>query len=186
MLEKDYSEYLDSFEKRLEAGLVKICGSTGVLSGELLSSPDIDGKWDDYIKDYVADAVGNFVQYPDAALSWAAYLGMGVASHWDRDWDLFRNDPYCSYYGPRGWDDMDEHVSGTILKLSEEEDKHISDTLKSCSMAVTAFIRHEGIEAQTALGFYALTRAYGVMFRIGEAIELRRLGYKLVKQNESQ
>lgn len=174
----EQQEYLESFEKRLEAGLVKICSSAGVLDGELLSSPDIDGKWEDYLKDYVADAVENYDEYPDAALCWAAYLGMGVAHHWDQDWSIFKDEPYKSYYGPRGWDDMDEHVSGIILKLGEDDDKRISSALKSCSMAITAFIRHEGIEAGTALGFYALARAYGVMFRVGGSMELKRLGYR--------
>lgn len=174
-------EYLETFEKRLEAGLTRICTSAALLGGEVLSSPDIDGKWDEYIKDYVADAVENFPSYPDAALSWAAYLGMGVANHWDRDWDLFRDDPYKSYYGSRGWDDMDERVTGTVLKLGDTELKKVSENLQNCSAAVQAFIRHEGIEPQTALGFYALVRAFSVMYRIGAAMELFRLGYKLVE-----
>lgn len=174
----EQQEYLDSFEKRLEAGLIKICTSAGVLSNDFLSSPDIDEKWEEYLKDYVADAVENYDSYPDAALCWPAYLGMGVAHHWDQDWSIFKNDKYTSYYGPRGWDDMDEHITGAILKLGEDDEKRIASALKSCSMAITAFIRHEGIEAQTALGFYALARAYGVMFKLGESIELKRLGYK--------
>ena len=37
----------------------------------------------------------------------------------------------------------------------------------------------EGIEAQTELGFYVLVRTYSVLFRIGAAIELQRLGYTI-------
>jgi len=183
MEEKEYAEYLESFEKRLEAGLSKICCSLGVLTetanGALLGSSDIDSKWEDYIKDYVADAVENFDKYPDAALGWAAYLGMAVANHWDRDWNLFKDDSYKSYYGDQGWDNMDEHIVGLILKLQPVQAKKVSDALMSCSTAIQAFIRHEGIEAQTVLGFYALVRSYGVMFRVGAAIELQRLGYKV-------
>ncbi|MCQ2172554.1 MAG: hypothetical protein MJZ17_07385 [Bacteroidales bacterium] len=36
----------------------------------------------------------------------------------------------------------------------------------------------QDIETQTELGFYILNRCYSVMFRIGAAVELRRLGYR--------
>ena len=50
------NEELDRFEKTLEDGLIKICSMAG-LTDEIMMSPDIDGKWDEFIKDYVADAV---------------------------------------------------------------------------------------------------------------------------------
>ncbi len=177
-MEENYKEYLDSFEQRLENGLKKICTGASLLGEDYPSSADIDSKWADYVKEYIADAVENFTSFPDAAISWAAFLGMGVAHRWDRDWDLFKDEPYSNYYGSRGWDDMDEHICNDIIKLSDEEKKLIVSTLQSCAIAVTSYIRHEGIEAQTALGFYALARSYGAMFRLGAAIELKRLGYR--------
>ena len=56
------SEFYDSFEHILEDGLIKVCRGAGLVGDTLLRSDDIDGKWDDYIKDYVADAVENFNQ----------------------------------------------------------------------------------------------------------------------------
>ena len=41
-------------------------------------------------------------------------------------------------------------------------------------------LQHEGVETQTARGFYLLARTYTVLFRIGAGIELHRLGYKKV------
>ena len=75
---------------------------------------------------------------------------------------------------------MDEHILRGVLglNLDSPETKKISDTLQSCALATLGLIRHEGIEPQTATGFYALTRSYSVFYRIGEGIELRRLGYK--------
>ena len=179
------TEYLDRFEKILEDGLLKICQGAGLLDDEVLRTPDIDGKWDAYIKDYTADAVENFNSYPEAALSWAAFLGMGVAHDWDADWEAHKDDPYKSYYGSRGWDNMDEHILQDVLGLKPDspESKKISDTLLSCALATLGLIRHESIEPQTDLGFYVLVRAYTVMFRIGAAIEIRRLGYKKVLVN---
>ena len=129
----------------------------------------------------MADAVLNFNEYPEAAIAWAAFLGMAVAHNWDTDWDAHKNDSYKSYYGSRGWDDMDEHILWELLCLPEQIGKKISDTLDSCALAALGLIRHEGIEAQTDLGFYVLVRTYAVMFRLGAAIELQRLGYQRVR-----
>lgn len=182
------TEYLDRFEKILEDGLLKVCRGAGLLGEEVLRSPDLDEKWEDsYIKDYTADAVENFNSYPEAALSWAAFLGMAVAHNWDTDWNAHKDDPYKSYYGSRGWDNMDEHVLQDVLGLGTDDPlrRRINDTLLSCALATLGLIRHESIEPQTDLGFYILVRAYTVMFRIGAAMELKRLGYKKVLVNQA-
>ena len=176
------AELLDRYETTLEEGLVKLCTSCGYLKGEQLDCPDVSAKWDDYIKDYTADAIENFNAYPEAAIAWAAFLGMAVAASWDRDWQAGKDAPYSSYYGSRGWDDMDEHVLHDIffLNLEKDEAKKLSNTLMACSYAALGLIRHEAIEPQTATGFYALTRTFTVMYRIGASIALKRLGYRKV------
>lgn len=184
MQEEDTRD-LDRFEQTLEDGLVKVCSGAGLLPAELVRNPDIDGVWDRYIKDYIADAVVNFNDYPEAAIAWAGFLGMGVAWGWDTDWHRYRDLPYRRWYGPRGWDDMDEHILRDVLGLPLDgaEAKKISDTLQSCSLAVLGLLQHEGVETQTARGFYLLARAYTVLYRIGAAIELHRLGYKKIVLN---
>ena len=111
------TELYDRYERTLEDGLVKICRGAGLVGDMLLRSDDIDARWDDYIKDYVADAVENFNIYPEAAISWAGFLGIAVAHWWDADWQGHKDDPYRSFYGTRGWDDMDEHVLRDLLGL---------------------------------------------------------------------
>lgn len=172
---------LDRYEAVLEDGLVKICKGAGLLREQFMRSEDIDGKWEQYAQDYVADAVLNFNEYPEAAIAWAGFLGMAVAHNWDVDWEAHKDDPYKSYYGSRGWDDMDEHILWEVLALPEAIGKKLSDTLDSCVLAALGLIRHEGIEAQTELGFYVLVRTYSVLYRIGAAIELQRLGYQRVR-----
>ena len=172
---------LDRYEAVLEDGLVKICKGAGLLREQFMRSEDIDGKWEQYAQDYVADAVLNFNEYPEAAIAWAGFLGMAVAHSWDVDWEAHKDDPYKSYYGSRGWDDMDEHILWEVLALPEAIGKKLSDTLDSCALAALGLIRHEGIEAKTELGFYVLVRTYSVLYRIGAAIELQRLGYQRVR-----
>ena len=171
----------DNFEEILEEGLIKICNSTELIKGKPLSSEDITGRWDYLIKDYIADAVHEFNGYPEATIAWPAFLGMAVAHYWDSDWESHKNDTYHDFYGARKFDDLDEHILGEILclPLGSEEVKHIALTVNSCSLATLALIKKQGIEPETVDGFYILARAYTVMFRIGAAIELQRLGYKL-------
>lgn len=174
------TKQLDRFEQTLQDGLVKLCQGSGFLKEGLLETPDLEGKWDEYIKDYIADAVENFNEYPEAALAWAGFLGMGVANRWDVNWEEYGSKPYTYYYGSRKWDDMDEHILYDILKLDAEKGKKVSDMLDSCALACLGLIRHEGIESQTAEGFYCLARAYTVFYRIGASLELERLMYKKV------
>lgn len=177
------TEFLDRYEKTLSDGLLKVCQGAGLIdSAELLDSPDISGKWDEYIKEYVTDAVDNFNEYPQSALAWAAFLGLGVANCWDTAFEAFKAAPYQSYYGARGYDDMDEHILHDLLglDLDGDEAKKISDTFNSLALYTLGLIRHEEIEPQTALGFFALTRSYTVFFRIGATIGLKRLGYRKI------
>lgn len=170
-------DQLDRFEQVLEDGLVKLCKSAGMLD-DLISSPDIDEKWEEFIKDYVADAVENINEYPNAAIGFAAFLGMGVAYHWDRDWQAHKDDHYNEYYGTKGFDNMDDHILQEVMQRPLFDAEHISNMVYSCVQATLALLRHEKVELQTEYGFYALARCYSVMFRMGEALELRRLGYK--------
>ena len=177
------TQYLDKFETILTDGLQKILKGCGVMKeGMLPDSEDILSIWQDsYLESYVGDAVENFNQYPEAALAWAAYLGMGVANNWDKDWAAHSKDAYTSYYGPRGWDDMDEYITGVMLHLKEDWIQKLCDAFYSCAESTLALIRHEGIEPQTPEGFYILVRSYCVFYKLGAAVELQRLGYSKVK-----
>ena len=177
----DKTEYLDHYETLLTGGLAKLGTSAGFLNGEIVSNPDIDGRWDnEFAAAYIADAVVNYNSYPDAAIAWAAFLGMAVAFQWDSDWMGHRSDPYPSYYGPRGWDDMDEHVLYSMLQLDRDQASALNSFFLACSEAARGLIRHEGIEAQTDTGFYILARTYTVMYRLGAAVQLQRMGYKKI------
>lgn len=168
-------EYLDNFEQMLENGLLKVCGI-----GSMLSSEDITLRWEEFIKDYVADGVENWNGWPEVALAWAGYLGVAVAHQWDADWQAHSHDSYRSYYGPHGYDDMDENIIQRVLglDLSSPSASAIKSKLQNCASAVLALYRHEHIEIQTEAGFYILVRSFGVMYRIGAAVELARLGYR--------
>ena len=171
----------DAFEEKLCTELVGLCSESGMMNGQLLHSDDIDGRWDAFARDYMSDAVHNFNEYPDVSLAWTAYLGMGVASQWDSNWFENSAKEYKTYYGIRGYDDMDEHIVRDILglPLDSEEASRIAEMLSRCSALALTLIRHEGFEPQSVEAYYALVRCVKVMFRIGESLELARLGYHL-------
>jgi len=169
---------LDKFEQILQDGLLKVCTSCGLAEAGLLESPDISGKWDEFIREYVGDAVHNFNDYPSAALGFAAYLGMAVAHLWDEDWLANRDCTYKSFYGSARYDNMDDHIVEAVLKLDSLVASRLKECLLSMVDATLGLISHEGIETETKDGFFVLSRCYTVFYRIGASLELQRLGYK--------
>lgn len=177
------TEYLDLFEKHLEREMLKLCTSYNMLSGTLLATDEIDEKWRELAPEYMTDAVLQINQYPTVAIAWAGYLGMAIAHGWDSDWDAFKEVEYKSYYGERGFDDMDEHIVKNILGIALEtpEATTVEDMLRRCGQCAITMIRYEQIEKQSSIMFHVIARACKVMFRIGAAMELKRLGYKFEK-----
>lgn len=178
----DY-ELLERFESQLLDEMLRLATSRMLLDGTLLSSEDIDYRWRELAPEYMADAVKEIAQYPTVSVAWAGYLGMAVANGWDKDWAKTQKASYQSFYGNDGFDDMDEHIMRDImgLRLDSDSAQWIEKTIRVCAQTSVSRIRHEGIEPQSPMAFHIFARATKVMFRIGAAMELKRLGYKFEK-----
>ncbi len=176
-------EYYNNFEQKLEQELLKICTAQGLLDGTLLASDDIDDRWKVLAPEYIADAIPQIRDYPTVSVAWAAYLGMAVANGWDCNWDLYFHAEYRSYYGPQGFDDMDDNIVNNVLGITSESQaaKRLESVVRQCGETTVTFIRNEQIDPQTPTAFHIFARACKAMFRIGAAIELKRLGYKFEK-----
>ncbi len=177
------TEYFDEFERRLMEELLKLCTSHQKLDGTLLASEDIDQKWKEYAPHYMADSVSQINTYPAAAIAWAGYVGMAVAHRWDSNWEQTQGLNYASLHGPRGFDDMDEFITEKILAipLDSPEAESVEGIMRSCAHTAITLIRREEAEAQTTKAFYLFARTTRCLFRIGAALELKRLGYKFEK-----
>lgn len=177
--------YLENFESRITDELLRMCKQYGVLDGTLLASDDITARWDALAPEYMADAVPNIADYPTVAVAWAGYIGMAVAHQWDGDWAAHCNDEYKSYYGSQGFDDMDEHIVRDVIgfHLESREAKAIEDMMRRLGETAVTLIRRERIEPQSPMAFHVYARVVKVMFRIGAAMELKRLGYKFEQVN---
>lgn len=180
--------YLDRFETKLEEDLLRLCTSYKMLSGTLLDSEDIDAHWVTLAPEYMADAVPQIAEYPTVSVAWAAYLGMAVAHGWDTAWESCKQAPYKSYYGEQGFDDMDENILYNQLGLLRDgyEAEQLENVIRHCGESTVSAIRHEHVEPQSPTAFHIFARACKVMFRIGAALELKRLGYKFEKMNVSR
>lgn len=171
--------FLNRFEEKIQNELLRVCTSHGMLSGVLLATDDVTAHWDVLAPEYVADAVGQIADYPTVSVAWAAYLGLAVAHGWDTNWKECVRAPYCSYYGEQGFDDMDEHIVQHILGLSLDgkEAQALESVIRSCAQTAVTLIRREQIEPQSPMAFHVYARAIKVMYRLGAALELNRLGY---------
>ena len=185
---EENTQYYDSYEENLQRELLKMCTSLGMLDGELLSSEDIDQKWKEWAPDYIAEALPEVNSYPEFAIACAGYAGMAVAQWWDQDWGRNHGAGYNTLHGPRGFDDMDEHIVQNILGLSlySPDAKQIMNILLCCAQSAVTFIQHEQIEHQTVKAFHIFARTVKVLYRIGAALQLRRLGYKFHKVDLSR
>ncbi len=175
--------YFDTFEHNLQVELLKLCTSHKMLEGTLLASEDIEARWKEYAPEYMADAVPQVNAYPAAAIAWAGYVGMAVAHWWDAAWDEKSTAPYSELHGKEGFDDMDEQIVEQILGITLESEEHqqIEQMMRRCAHTAMTMIRREETESQTTKAFYIFARTTRVLFRIGAALELFRLGYKFEK-----
>lgn len=182
------NKYFETYEENLLQEMLRVCTSLGMLDGELLNSEDIDLKWKEWAPEYIAESLPEVNSYPEFAIGCAGYAGMAVAQWWDTDWGRNHSMKYESLHGPRGFDDMDEHIVQNILGLSLDsvEAKQIVNILLCCAQKAVDMIRHEQIEHQTVKAFHIFARTVKVMFRIGAALQLKRLGYKFHKGDLNQ
>ena len=143
--------YLERYESQLTEQLLRLCTETGALNGQLLETPDLEMVWEAVAQPYVADAVPEIPQYPTVAIGWMGFVGMALAHLWEPGWAPCAQHP--------------EYVS----------------LVQRCAEAALDAIRHEKIEPQSPLAFHAYVRSLHVLYRIGAALELRRMGYHFEK-----
>ena len=178
-------QYLIRFEEKMQDDLLRLATSRNMLKGVLLATEDIDEQWKILAPEYMGDAVPQIAHYPTVSVAWAAYLGMAVAYGWDSDWETFLKMPYQSYYGEQGFDDMDEHIVRDLLRipLDSRTAKELEETIRQCGEKAVDLIRYEQIPPQSEMAFHVFARACKAMYKIGAAIQLKRMGYNFEKVN---
>lgn len=169
----------EKYREDLTAYLLEVATGNGNLKGTLLSTPDLDEAWQRYATSFYPEAVKEFNKYPDYCLACAGYLGMAVAHLWDKDWPKYMDAPYSFFQSERGFDDMDDYITGNILK----ENRQCVAAMQSLSAETYHFLLKSGAEAGTAEAYRFFLISIEVMYKMGASIELNRLGYKFEKVN---
>lgn len=186
MTEQQY-DILNRYEESLRTTLVKRLTDGKWLDGQLLTVEELNEKWRTSAPSYMADAVPEVAKYPLVAIAWAMYLGMGSAVLWDKEWSRYENeeDLHKLMTAPRGFDCMDEYITEILLchPLGSEAAEKVEDMVRSTAEVAQNLIRKEGIEAQSVMAFHIFARTTKVMFEVGVAVQLRRMGYNYVKVN---
>ncbi len=179
------AQYLVDYQADLEQIILRQITDLRYLNGQLFQTPDLDELWDKVAAQYMADAVPNILQYPSVAIAWAAYLGMAYAHLWDKNWENLhiQVDPYSFIVNVRGFDLMDEYITNEVICIGYEspEGQKLEQVLRSLADTCINRVRKEEIEPQSKLAFHVFARTVKIMYRIGVAIELYRLGYKYEK-----
>lgn len=113
--------------------------------------------------------------------AWAvpAILGWLLHLYGTKDWAKYMDTPYSYFQGERGFDDMDDHITDIILR----DRKHSVPAMQSCAANAYHFLMRESPEPGTAEAYRMFLATVEVMYKIGAAIELCRLGYKFEKVN---
>ena len=169
----------EKYREDLTAYLLEVATGNGYLKGTLLSTPDLDEAWQRYATSFYPEAVREFNGYPEYCLACAGYLGMAVAHLWDQDWPKYMDAPYSFFQSSRGFDDMDDYITGHILK----ENRQSVAAMQSLSAETYHFLMKSGAEAGTAEAYRFFLISIEVMYKVGAASELNRLGYKFEKVN---
>ena len=172
-------EEIEKYREDLTQYLLEVCTGNGSLKGELLGSPDIDSAWVRLLPSYYGDAVREFNAYPEYCLGCAGFLGMAVAYLWDKDWSKYSEVQYSFFQGERKFDDMDDYITDNILR----DRKHSVPAIQSSALSAYHYLMRQSPEPGTADAYRKFLVTGEVMFKVGAAIELCRLGYKMEKIN---
>ncbi|MBR2368419.1 MAG: hypothetical protein IKA81_07430 [Alistipes sp.] len=180
-------DLLNKYEEQLRQTLVERLSERKLLEGRLLEVEELNEKWHAAAPSYMADAVPEIAKYPLVAIAWAMYEGMGIAALWDKEWKRYENveDIHKMLTEPRGFDCMDEYITEILLTtpLGTPEAEKLEDMVRSTAEIAHMLIRKEQVEAQSVMAFHVFARTTKVMFEVGVAVQLRRMGYNYVKVN---
>ncbi|MBF1313657.1 MAG: hypothetical protein HXM99_02425 [Porphyromonadaceae bacterium] len=137
---------------------------------------------------YMESAVPDFEQYPLVSLGWMTFVGMAMAVLWDEDWQRYQplgSALYTQLRDARGWDELDEYVLEDVLGMlrGSEEAKRYTDLVRRLAELALTQLRHENAEPSSPMAFQLYARTLFGLYRIGVALGLARLGYKLTQAN---
>lgn len=176
---------MKQFEDKLRDALQHLLRQAGELDERMPETIDIDEKWESIALAYLPDGVREFKQYPDASLGWMMYVGMAVARFWDDDWHIYGqvDNLYTYMRDKSGYDLLDEYVRGEVLQLRQPQYDQTEQLVQSCAELAHTLLMHAGFEPGTETAFRGYTACLRQLYSLGAAVQLKRMGYRMVGVN---
>lgn len=172
---------MEKLEEKIKEDLHRFLVRKQAVDERLPQCPDVEEKWESIARAYLPDGIREFQDYPVASLGWMMYIGMAVAKMWDEDWTAYANLPdlYATLRDKRGYDNMDEYVREEVLLLEGKESEALDSLASECASRVHNILVHQYIEPGTKEAFHAYVACLHVLYLMGAAMQLKRMGYHM-------
>lgn len=175
---------MEQFEEKLHDELCHFLLSIGEVDERLPECPDVEEKWRPVVMGYLADGIREFEHFPTVSLGWMMYVGMAVARLWDDEWEIYGkiDDLYAYLRDKRSYDQLDDYIGEQVLQLDDAEVERVRKLVGSSAERVYHFLRSWQIEPGTKAAFRAYIACLHELYRMGAAVQLKRMGYRMVKE----
>ena len=175
---------MTQFEDTLHGDLHQYLVSLNELDEHFPDCPDVEEKWEEIARAYMPDGIREFSDYPTVSLGWMMYVGMAVARLWDDEWEIYGkiDDVYAYLRDKRSYDQLDDYIGEQVLQLDDAEVERVRKLVGSSAERVYHFLRSRQIEPGTKAAFRAYVACLHELYRMGAAVQLKRMGYRMVKE----
>ena len=72
-------------EEKIRQDLYQYLLSRGKIDERMPECPDLEDKWPELAQAYLPDGIREFNAYPTVSLGWVMFIGMAMATYWDKD-----------------------------------------------------------------------------------------------------
>ena len=178
---------MEDFADKLMEDLHRFLMERDAVDERLPECPDVEGKWTAIAEAYLPDGARGFANYPVASLGWMMFVAMAVTKFWDVDWERYDkvDDLYLMLRDKRGYDNLDEYILDEVLDLHGDAAEQMQNLVGDCAERVKRALFARDIEPGTVEAFRAYVTCLQVMYQMGMAIQLKAMGYHMVKSEDT-
>ncbi len=174
---------MEDFATTMLTDLHRYLTGRGAVDERLPECPDVEGKWPAIAEAYLPDGAREFADYPVASLGWMMFVAMAVTRFWDVDWEKYDkiDDLYLYLRDKRGYDELDEYILDEVLDLHGDAAESMQSLVGDCAERTKRAIFALDIEPGTVDAFKAYVGGLQVMYQMGMAVQLKAMGYHMVR-----
>ena len=178
---------MEDFAEKLLEDLHRYLVNRDAVDERMPECPDVEGKWTAIAEAYLPDGAREFASYPVASLGWMMFIAMAVAKFWDTDWERYDkvDDLYPMLRDKRGYDNLDEYILDEVLDLHGDDAEQMQNLVGDCAERVKRALFVLDIEPGTVEAFKAYVACLHTMYQMGMAVQLKSMGYHMVKSEDT-